>query len=409
MSPPETPLTIADKIGSFQLSSLDPAGAAFTPLLYRLREETFPGRTTQIRHGSYLRRFTKGPPLDIDLTTSDKPNANLESVMREFGWTGCVVVRDGVIRVEEYRHGNSPASRNDIQSVTKSFMTTILGIAQQQGKLSVNDTVGCHVEELKDTAWKDVPLLALANMSAGVVEISEEARPPDVPNPMYATDLYPQRDTNAVLNWLRTFRKVAEPWEEFHYYNPNFYVLSIAISRATQVPLEEYISSQIWEPAGMQYDAYMRTTGAGQIDGHGGLSVTLTDMARFGCFILDAPKGEGKGPALPAGWFQDISEAKTSEGPRAAGGNDIIPTFGYETGWWTPAKGAEGGPLRENGAFAGFGMYGQSIYVIPKLDTVIAVQSGYPEHSWDIFAGNIDFATAVVKALQKEDKQISAT
>ncbi|KAJ4211784.1 hypothetical protein NW759_012072, partial [Fusarium solani] len=67
MSPPETPLTIADKIGSFQLSSLDPAGAAFTPLLYRLREETFPGRTTQIRHGSYLGRFAKGPPLDVDL------------------------------------------------------------------------------------------------------------------------------------------------------------------------------------------------------------------------------------------------------------------------------------------------------------------------------------------------------
>ncbi|RSM18257.1 hypothetical protein CDV31_002983 [Fusarium ambrosium] len=405
MSPPETPLTIADKIGSFQLSSLDPASAAFTPLLYRLREETFPGRTTQIRHGSYLRRFTKGPPLDIDLATDNKPNANLESIMREFGWTGCVVVRNGAIRVEEYRHGNSPASRNDIQSVTKSFMTTILGIAQQQGKLSVNDTVSSHIEELKDTAWKDVPLLALANMSAGVVEISEEARPPDVPNPMYATDLYPQSDTNAVLNWLRTFRKVAEPWEEFHYYNPNFYVLSLAISRATQVPLEEYISSQIWEPAGMQYDAYMRTTGAGQIDGHGGLSVALTDIARFGCFILDALKGEGQGPVLPKGWFQNISEARTSEGPRAAGANDIIPTFGYETGWWTPAKGAEGGPLRENGTFAGFGMYGQSLYVIPKLDTVIAVQSGYPEHSWEIFAGNIDFATAVVKALQKEDKQ----
>ncbi|KAM5343994.1 hypothetical protein ACJ41O_012531 [Fusarium nematophilum] len=391
----------ADKIGAFQLSSLDPSGPAYTPLLYRLREETFPGRTTQIRHGSYLRRFTKGPPLDLGLIPTDSSHADLENVMRQYGLTGCAVVQNGGIRLEEYRHGNMPASRNDVQSVTKSIMSTVLGIAHHEGKLSVEDTVGVHVEELRGTAWADVPLLALVNMSAGVVEVSDELRPADIPSPMYATELYPRCDPNAVIDWLRTFRKVAEPWEEFHYYNPNYYVLSLSISRATHGPLEDYLSRHIWEPAGMQYDAYMRTTGAGQVDGHGGLSVTLTDMARFGCFILDAFKSEGQGSAVPAGWFQGISEAKGSTGSRAAGANDIIPNFGYETGWWTPARGSDGGLLRENNVFAALGMYGQAIYVVPKLEAVIAIQSGYPEHSWDLFARNIEFATTIVKALAK--------
>ncbi|KAJ3532294.1 hypothetical protein NM208_g8504 [Fusarium decemcellulare] len=410
MSPPVSPpsrkghaTVLCDQIGTFNLSSIDPADPAFTPLLYRQREETFSGRTTQIRHGTYLRRFTKDSSLDITPVINGLSDATVNDVMRQNGYTGCVVVQNGEIRLEEYRHGNTPASRNDIQSITKSVMSTILAIAQSEGKLAVHDSVARHVDELKGTAWAEVPLLALINMTAGVVEISAEARPPDIPNPMYATDLYPRKDPNAVLDWLKTFNKVFEPWQEFHYYNPNYYVLSIAISRATQTPLDEYISRHIWEPAGMQYDAYMRTTAAGQIDGHGGLSVTLTDMARFGCFILDELKTKGQGPKVPAGWFQDISEAKNSTGPRAPGANDIIQTFGYENGWWTPPRGAEGCELGDNGAFAGLGMYGQALYIIPKLDTVIAIQSGFPEHSWDLFARNIQFATTIIKALQKAE------
>ncbi|KAK7408315.1 hypothetical protein QQX98_009517 [Neonectria punicea] len=404
MSSQTPPIKTGDQIGSFQLSSVDPSGPAFTPLLYRQREETFPGRTAQIRHGSYLRRLPKKDSLNIGSKISETPHFNVDDFMRQHGLTGCMVVRNGAVRLEEYRHGNTPASRNDIQSITKSVISTALGVAIQQGKLSVEDTVARHVHELKGTAWADVPLLALVNMSAGVVELSDEARPADVPNPMYATHLYPSRDRNAVHDWLKTFKKVFEPGHEFHYYNPNFYVLSWAISQATQVPLEEYVSQHIWDPAGMQYDAYIRTTAAGRVDGHGGLSVTLSDMARFGCFVLDGVKSNGQGPSVPAGWFQDISAAKNSVGPRAAGANDIIPTFGYEAGWWTPARGAEGGLLRENEAFAGLGMYGQAMYIVPKLETVIVTQSGYPEHSWDLFAHNIEFATAIVKVLQEVDK-----
>ncbi|KAF4973859.1 hypothetical protein FZEAL_9177 [Fusarium zealandicum] len=390
----------SDRIGTFQLSSIGPSDAAFTPLLYRQREETFRNRTTQIRHGSYLRRFTKSSSLDIG-NLLESSGINVDDYMHCNGLTGCIVVQEGAVRLEEYRHGNTPASRNDVQSITKSVVSTVLAIAHQEGKLAVEDTVGRHVEELRGTAWADVPLLALLSMSSGIVEPPGDSRPADIPNPMYATDLYPQTDPHAVLNWLKTFKKVAEPWEEFHYYNPNYYVLSTAISRAVGEPLEDYISHQIWDPAGMQYDAYIRTTAAGHADGHGGLSVTLADMARFGYFILDGFKTEGQGPPVPAGWFGDISQAKSSVGPRAAGAIDMAPNLGYEAGWWTPKRGEQDSRLEDNGVFAGIGMYGQAIFVIPKLQATVAIQSGYPEPSPDVDAQNMEFVAAVIKVLKQ--------
>lgn len=390
------------QIGAFQLSSLDPAGPSYTPLLYRQREETFPNRTVQLRHGSYLRKFQKGDLLDTAVPVEGFEGISIDEHMRRYGLTGCIVVRGDTVLVEEYRHANTPASRNDVQSVTKSFVTTALAIAQQEGRLSTNDPVSRHVDELKGTVWADVPLLALASMSSGVVEPSNDPRPADVPNPMFATELYPSSDKNAVMDWLKTFKKVAEPWNEFHYYNPNFYVLSLAISRAVRQPLDEYISSRIWEPAGMQYDGYIRTTGAGQVDGHGGLSIALADMARFGSFVLDAFMGK-RGEAVSSDWFVDISQAKNSVGARAAGANDFVPDFGYEAGWWTPAKGARGLGLAEESAFAAIGMYGQAIYVLPKMDVVIAVQSGHPDHSSEVFTRNNEFAAAITRLLKKQE------
>ncbi|KAG4280871.1 hypothetical protein FPRO04_05585 [Fusarium proliferatum] len=392
---------LSDHIGKFSLSSIHPADPAYTPLLYRLREETFQNRTTQVRHGSYLRRFTRDTSFNTAEAIKENSGIDLNNFMRRYGLTGCVVVQNGAIKLEEYRHGNSQASRNDVQSVTKSFVATALAIAQQEGKLSVDDSVSRHVEELKGTAWADVPLLALSSMSSGVVEQSEEERPADVPNPMYATELYPQTDPEAVVNWLKTSRKVAEPWEEFHYYNPNYYVLSTAISHATGEPLNEYISRTIWDPAGMQYDGYIRTTGAGHVDGHGGLSITLTDMARFGCFILESFRDEGKGPNVPPGWFQDISDAKNSVGARALQPDNFVSNFGYESGWWTTGRGGKEYKMGDDGAFAAIGMYGQSIYVVPKLDAVIAIQSGYPEHELDLFTKNAELATAILKVLRE--------
>ncbi|KAG9254198.1 beta-lactamase/transpeptidase-like protein [Emericellopsis atlantica] len=379
-------------VQAFSLSSLDPADAQHAPLLYRQREETFYSRTAQLRHGSYLRTFKRDESLSPLL-----PKEHVDAFLEEYVITGCAVVQGGSIRLEEYRHGNGPSSRNDIQSCTKSFTSTVLGIAHRDGKLSIHDRVDKYIPELKDTAWADVPLLALINMSSGVHE------PMNAPQPDFAKDIYPSKNPDAVLNWLKTFQKIAKPWERFEYYNPNYYVLTTCISRALGEPFHEYLGKKIWWPAGMQYDGYIRHTGAGQVDGHGGLSVTLLDMARFGRSILNNMDGKG-GPGVPEGWFKDISAANASIYVRPPGPLDEeVGGFNYQTGWWTPQRDGRTGILAELGAFAAVGIYGQSIHIIPGLDTVIVTQSGHHHHHPDLLVGNVDFVLEVARALQEEE------
>ncbi|KAI3572715.1 beta-lactamase/transpeptidase-like protein [Fusarium oxysporum f. sp. albedinis] len=381
-------------IGTFNLSSLNASDARNTAILTRQEAELLPNRTVQLRHGSYLRHLAKGKEIHFS-TKANGTDHDITSFLYHFGISGVMIVKDGKVRLERYQYGNEPSFRNQIQSCTKTFITTSMGIAIAQNKISLNDRVSKYIPELAKSAWGPVQLRHLIDMTSGVYEHNSTN------NPDLFLDVYPRTDPEAVIKWFKTFEKVAEPGTKFEYYNPNYYVASLSLTRALGEPLQDWVTRNIWDPAGMQYDGYMRVTGAGQVDGHGGLALTLQDMARYGLFILDAFNGNG-GPRVPKRWFQDISAASTSKGIRAPGAIDIVPGFGYQTGWWTTGRGAKKYQLGDDGGFAALGTYDQAVYVIPGINTTIVLQSDYPVHYPDLFYYGQQFATAAGLALRKE-------
>jgi hypothetical protein len=50
----------------------------------------------------------------------------------------------------------------------------------------------------------------------------------------------------------------------------------------------------------------------------------------------------------------------------------MMPSFGYQNGWWILLRGGETHQLGDNQVFAALRTYGQAIYVIPYLNTTIA-------------------------------------
>ncbi|KAJ4111407.1 hypothetical protein BFJ63_vAg14656 [Fusarium oxysporum f. sp. narcissi] len=392
--PDPIPYFAFSDIGTFNLSSLNASDARNSAILTRQEAELLPNRTRQLRHGSYLRKLAKGK--DIYFTTkANGTEHDITSFLHHFGISGVMIVKDGKIRLERYQYGNEPSFRNQIQSCTKSFITTSMGIAIAQNKISLNDPVSKWIPELAKSPWGPVHIRNLIDMTSGVQE------PNGTHNPDLFNDVYPRTDPDAVIKWFKTFDKVAEPGKVFNYYNPNYYVTSLSLTRAIGEPLQNWVSKNIWEPAGMQYDGYMRVTGAGQVDGHGGLALTLPDMARYGMFILDAFNGNG-GPRVPKQWFHDISSASSSKGIRGPGSIDIVPGFGYQTGWWTTPRGAKKYQLGNDGGFAALGTYDQAVYVIPGINTTIVLQSDNPVHYPNLFYFGQQFATAASLALREE-------
>lgn len=378
--------------GTFNLSILGSAPPYFAIRTHQ-EEELLPNRTKQIRHATYLRELPGGKPLKITaLVNGTTMDTNL--FMDQYGLAGLIILKDGAILLEKQQYGHQHASRHVIQSCTKSFLTIALGIAIHAWKFSLKDRTDTWVPELKSSPYKDLPIQNLVEMTAGV---SIPATYPSIHHTVYMDS-----NSTAVFELFRTYTKFAKPGEKFLYTDQNYYVASVALTRALGETVESYVSRNIWEPAGMQYDGYMRATAAVQVDGHGGLAISLTDQARFGLLVMDSLKGKG-GPKVPKGWFQQISEGTTARGVRAPGVIFEMGDFGYQMGWWILPKSKRGGKyaMGDDGAFTALGWGGQTIYVIPKLNTVVAMQSSYPIHIPELFNAGMEFATAVALELRR--------
>lgn len=384
-------------IGTFVLAreidygSTPPALRAF---VFRHMDEVEKNPTRQVRHGDYLRELPLGAPIDVNVMIEGNQE-NIDSFMARYGIASLVVVKDGAIRTERYQYGNKPSSRMVVQSATKTVVTTALAIAIKEGRIdSLDDKVKKYVPELAGTAYDSVTLRNLVNMVSGVR--------PEAANlaSSLRREAYYSTDKNAVLDLLKTYKTYAAPDRAFQYLDINYYLVSTAISRAVGKPLSDYVSEKIWKPAGMEYDAYMRVTHAGQEDGHGGMAMTARDMARFGLFVLDAANGKG-GPNVPSGWFSGISRGNSGFNEiRAPGTIADVPGFGYELGWWTAPRSDARYELGNDDGFAAFGFYGQALYVIPKQNAVVIMQSAFTAHTPELLRYGRELVTAIGKKLK---------
>jgi CubicO group peptidase (beta-lactamase class C family) len=90
---------------------------------------------------------------------------------------------------------------------------------------------------------------------------------------------------------LRSFRRVRPPGEQFVYTSANTILLADLIEWVTGRRLAETIGSEIWSKMGAEHDGLLLVNGKGIPVAHGGLIMTLRDLARFG--LLFTPSGAG--------------------------------------------------------------------------------------------------------------------
>jgi CubicO group peptidase (beta-lactamase class C family) len=89
-------------------------------------------------------------------------------------------------------------------------------------------------------------------------------------------------------------------------------------------------------------------------DGGCCLAMTLRDFGRFGQFILDGTRVNGK-PVVPEDWLTDATRTQVSTGAESG--------YGYQ--WWT----------RQDGTFEGRGIYGQTLHIDRTRRLVIVINS----------------------------------
>ena len=155
-------------------------------------------------------------------------------------------------------------------------------------------------------------------------------------------------------------------------------ILGMVIAGATNKKLEDYFQEKLWSKIGAEQDAYFLTDKVGFPIAYGGLMTTTRDLAKIGMLMLNDGKNYKQEQIISPDW---IKQSTTTDKVHLLEGknnpNSDYPE-GYKNKWWFPID-------RDNGDYAAIGIYGQTLYINPDKNILIASSCAYPEYTADYY------------------------
>lgn len=313
-----------------------------------------------------VRRIARGPttlPLPSQLQDISQLAINsgsgaitLEDYIEQRDVAGILVIRDGKVLFERYALGNDENTLWLSWSVAKSLSSLLVGAAIHDGYIaSVNEKVTDYLPRLKGSAYEQVSLKNLLQMSSGVSWDEDYADPGSDINRI-------DWPTLQAFDYLRQLPVAAPPGSRFQYNTAETNLVGDLLRAAIGNNLATYASEKIWIPLGMGSDAYWELTepGGGEYGGSS-FNATLRDYGRLGLFVLGEGQLTGGARVLPESWIAESTR-----------GADAYAGYGYL--WW----------LKDGGKFQAVGVFGQAIFIDPQQKLVIALHSAWPvAHSRD--------------------------
>ena len=286
---------------------------------------------------------------------------------------GIVVLHRGAIVYERYFGVLKPEGQHIAMSVTKSFFGTLGAILVAEGKLDEKATIAAYVPELKDSAFGDATVRQVLDMTTGL-KYSENYGDPNAEIWAHtrAGNVLPRppgyQGPGTFYEFLQTVKKEGEHGQAFAYKTVNTDALGWAIRRVTGKSIGQNLRERIWEPMGAEQDAYFTVDLVGNEFAGGGLNAALRDMARFGEVMRNDGRFNGR-QIIPKSVIDDI-RGGGDKALFAKAGYRTLPGWSYRNMWWVSHN--------EHGAYVARGIHGQSIYVDPKAEVVIARFASHP-------------------------------
>jgi CubicO group peptidase (beta-lactamase class C family) len=349
-------------------------------------DQLFP--TAQVARAGPVRVLSARAEVFPDLRFEDQGRTfDLNDYLSTNRVAGLLVLKDGVIALENYELGAGPETRWASCSIAKSVASVLLGAALQDGSIgSLDDLVSRYIPALSAGAYAGVTVRNMVTMTSGVRWNETYTDPESGRRKLLECQL--TRQPGAVLDHMRRLERAGAPGSVWVYNTGDSYVLGAVMEAATRRSLADYLREKIWSPAGMEQEASWGLESAGgMVLAGSGISATLRDYGRFGQMVADGGRLNGI-DVVPPGWIEQGGV------PQVVNGRPV--PYGYM--WWIPPQSEP----THVGAFQAEGIYGQYIYVHPRERVVIVVLSARSKPSMVSRLELTDeaFFAAVVRALR---------
>jgi CubicO group peptidase (beta-lactamase class C family) len=302
---------------------------------------SFPIAETALPRSSPEQQGVESASISALLTALDDKGLELHSLM---------LLRHGHVVAEGWWAPYKPAGVHLLYSLSKSFTSTAVGLAVQEGLLRVEDLVTSF---FPDSVPEEVhPRVArmtvrhLLCMATGHREDTLER-------------IYRRTHEVPVPDIVRAFLSLPpeeEPGSWFTYNNGATMMLSAIVTKVSGQRLLDYLRPRLLEPLGI-VDAYW--AGFGDLDqGFSGLHLQTHAIAAFGQLYLQQGSWQGR-QLIPRDWVSAATRPQVAN-PREP---EIDWRQGYGYQFW----------MCRHDAYRGDGAYGQFCIVFPKLDAVLAI------------------------------------
>ena len=285
-------------------------------------------RTSPERRGISSKRI-----YDMLTELEESRRANLHNIM---------ILKDGEVISECSHPGYDVNIRHLSHSMSKTLTGMAIGFLVDEGRLDVSARI-CDIfpeMQIKDKRFMNITIKHLLSMTSGV----------------------PFSEVGSVTEneWTRAFfesRLDFAPGTKFAYNSMNSYILGRVVVRKTGISLSEYLDKKLFSPLGIEN--YFWEIGPEGIEKGGwGMFMSAESWAKVGVMMLNMGVFEGK-RILSKRW---VAESISTHGIAHESAGDF--NYGYQL--WVN---------RENDEFLFNGMLGQNVWICPKNNIVVVVNS----------------------------------
>lgn len=284
--------------------------------------------------------------------------AQLSSIfeaIRDGRYTGIdsmVVVRNQRIVAEGYFNGFDRDTVHELRSSGKSFISTLVGIAIDQGLLGLDDPLSQHIPDFEgyrhvDADKRAITLRHLLNMSSGL-----DCNDWDPSSPGNEEKMYDSRDW---IKFMLDQRMIATPGTRSNYCTGGVVLLAQAVSQRSGMALETYAQQWLLGPLNIQESVWRRSPD-GRATGATGFGLRPRDAAKLGALFVNEGVWNGT-RVVSESWVMTTRQSPTT-----------LRSQGYGFLWWK--RNYQRGNTQLETVFAA-GNGGNFVFIIPSRELVV--------------------------------------
>lgn len=272
---------------------------------------------------------------------------------KQLGVHSFTVVRHDKVCAQCFWAPYGPDSPHTLYSVSKSFTSTAVGFAVDEGLIGLDDPVYTYFPEcqkyfvgsrIRNVYNRALTVRMLLTMRSGKMISSAEGK-------------------NG-KNWIKDFFKASfmmPPDTKFKYCSENTFILSALIKRVTGKSTVDYLDEKMFRPLGIE-KPFWQTDGEGNNAGGWGLYMRSEDLAKFFLPYLHGGKYKGE-QLIPAAWVEQATAKQTAT--VRDGVLDNMCGYGFQF-WRNPMP----------NSFRAEGLFGQRCVMFPEYDALVVLNSG---------------------------------